>query len=53
MVTRTTLRYFTTSRTSNPVIYGPRLAMSMLQGKMEEAGVTDRTTIQTVGPRDG
>ncbi len=35
-----------------PIIYGPRLAMSMLQGKMEEAGVTDRTTIQTVGPRD-
>ena len=35
-----------------PVIYGPRLAMSMLQGKMEEAGVTDRTKIQTVSPRD-
>ncbi len=35
-----------------PVIYGPRLAMSMLQGKMEEAGVTDRTTIQTVRPRE-
>ncbi len=35
-----------------PVIHGPRLAMSMLQGKMEEAGVTDRTIIQTVGPRD-
>jgi ribonuclease J len=35
-----------------PVIYGPRLAMSMLQGKMEEAGVTDRTTIKTVRPRD-
>ena len=35
-----------------PVIYGPRLAMSMLQGKMEEAGVTDRTTIETVSPRD-
>ncbi len=35
-----------------PIIYGPRLAMSMLQGKMEEAGVTDRTTIQTVSPRD-
>nr|WP_269621987.1 ribonuclease J [Prochlorococcus marinus] len=35
-----------------PVIYGPRLAMSMLQGKMEEAGVSDRTTIHTVGPRD-
>jgi ribonuclease J len=35
-----------------PVIYGPRLAMSMLQGKMEEAAVTDRTVIQTVSPRD-
>jgi ribonuclease J len=35
-----------------PVIYGPRLAMSMLQGKMEEAGVTGRTTIETVSPRD-
>ncbi len=35
-----------------PVIYGPRLAMSMLQGKMDEAGVNDRTTIQTVAPRD-
>ncbi|QEY32531.1 ribonuclease J [Synechococcus sp. RSCCF101] len=35
-----------------PVIHGPRLAMSMLQGKMEEAGVTDRTTIKTVRPRD-
>jgi ribonuclease J len=35
-----------------PVIHGPRLAMSMLQGKMEEAGVTDRTKIHTVVPRD-
>ncbi len=35
-----------------PVIHGPRLAMSMLQGKMEEAGVTDRTKLQTVAPRD-
>ena len=35
-----------------PVIHGPRLAMSMLKGKMEEAGVTDRTTIHTVSPRD-
>ncbi len=35
-----------------PIIYGPRLAMSMLRGKMEEAGVSDRTTIQTVSPRD-
>ena len=35
-----------------PIIYGPRLEMSMLRGKMEEAGVSDRTTIQTVNPRD-
>jgi ribonuclease J len=35
-----------------PVIYGPRLALSMLTGKMEEAGVTDRTILQTVAPRD-
>ncbi|MEB3352220.1 MAG: ribonuclease J [Cyanobacteriota bacterium] len=35
-----------------PAIYGPRLALSMLQGKMEEAGVTDRTKLQTVSPRD-
>jgi ribonuclease J len=35
-----------------PVIYGPRLALSMLTGKMEEAGVMDRTTLQTVSPRD-
>jgi len=35
-----------------PIIYGPRLAMSMLRGNMEEAGVSDRTTIQTVNPRD-
>ncbi|MEB3334279.1 MAG: ribonuclease J [Cyanobacteriota bacterium] len=35
-----------------PVIYGPKLALSMLSGKMEEAGVTDRTTLQTVSPRD-
>ena len=35
-----------------PIIYGPRLAMSMLRGKMEEAGVSDRTTIQTVSPRE-
>jgi ribonuclease J len=35
-----------------PVIYGPRLALSMLTGKMDEAGVTDRTTLQTVAPRD-
>ncbi len=34
-----------------PVIYGPPLAMSMLRGKMEEAGVADRTVIEVVGPR--
>ncbi len=34
-----------------PIIYGPPLAMSMLRGKMEEAGVADRTTIEVVGPR--
>ena len=35
-----------------PVIYGPRLALSLLSGKMEEAGVTGRTTLQTVSPRE-
>ena len=35
-----------------PVIYGPRLAMALLQGKLEEAGVTDCTELRTVLPRD-
>jgi len=35
-----------------PVIYGPPLAMSMLQGKMEDAGVNNCTTIQTITPRE-
>ncbi|OLP19686.1 ribonuclease J [Leptolyngbya sp. 'hensonii'] len=35
-----------------PVIYGPRLAMAMLEGKMDEAGVRNRTEIRTVRPRD-
>lgn len=35
-----------------PVIHGPRLAMALLQGKLEEAGVLDRTVLKTVGPRD-
>jgi ribonuclease J len=35
-----------------PVIYGPRLAMALLQGKLEEAGVADRTELRTVMPRD-
>ncbi len=35
-----------------PVIYGPRLAMAMLEGKLEEAGVRDRTELRSVKPRD-
>ena len=35
-----------------PVIYGPRLAMSLLNDKLEEAGVSDRTTLKSVLPRD-
>jgi len=35
-----------------PVIYGPRLAMTMLEGKLEEAGVRDRTELKSVRPRD-
>jgi ribonuclease J len=35
-----------------PVIYGPKLAMAMLEGKLEEAGVRDRTELRTVLPRD-
>ena len=35
-----------------PVIHGPRLAMALLEGKLEEAGVRDQTVIHTVGPRD-
>ena len=35
-----------------PVIYGPRLAMSLLEGKLEEAGVANRTKLKRVMPRD-
>jgi ribonuclease J len=35
-----------------PVIYGPRLAMALLREKLEEAGVSDRTTLKTVAPRE-
>ena len=35
-----------------PVIYGPRLAMALLQGKLEEAGVANRTKLVSVRPRD-
>ncbi len=34
-----------------PVIYGPRLAMALLQGKLEEAGVAGKTDLRTVQPR--
>lgn len=35
-----------------PVIYGPRLAMALLRGKLEEAGVANRTELRTISPRD-
>lgn len=35
-----------------PVIYGPKLAMAMLEGKLAEAGVRDRTRLSTVRPRE-
>jgi len=35
-----------------PVIYGPRLAMALLEDKLEEAGVVDRTELRTVSPRE-
>jgi ribonuclease J len=35
-----------------PVSHGPRLAMALLQGKLEEAGVANRTVLKTVSPRD-
>jgi len=35
-----------------PVIHGPRLAMALLQKKLEEAGVAGKTELKTVAPRD-
>ena len=35
-----------------PVIYGPKLAMTLLQDKLEEAGVSDRTKLKSVSPRE-
>jgi len=35
-----------------PVIYGPRLAMALLEGKLEEAGVADMTELRPVRPRE-
>jgi len=34
-----------------PIIYGPRLAMALLQNKLDEAALGDRTTIKSVVPR--
>lgn len=34
-----------------PIIYGPRFAMALLQGKLEEAGVQKRTQLKSVTPR--
>ncbi|MFP4132598.1 MAG: ribonuclease J [Halothece sp.] len=35
-----------------PVIYGPRLALALLENKLEEAGLTDRTVLKRVQPRE-
>lgn len=35
-----------------PIIHGPRLAMSLLRDKLEEAGVSDRTQLNSVSPRE-
>ncbi|ACK66924.1 beta-lactamase domain protein [Rippkaea orientalis PCC 8801] len=35
-----------------PIIYGPKLAIALLRDKLEEAGLSDRTTLKTVSPRE-
>lgn len=35
-----------------PIIYGPRLAMALLRDKLEEVGLSDRTIIKSVTPRE-
>ncbi|MGL5033043.1 MAG: ribonuclease J, partial [Microcystaceae cyanobacterium] len=35
-----------------PIIYGPRLAMALLRDKLEEAGMVNRTNLQSVLPRE-
>lgn len=35
-----------------PIIHGPRLAIALLRDKLEEAGVSERTQLHTVAPRD-
>ncbi len=34
-----------------PVIYGPALALGLLEGKLKETGLSDRTTMHKVRPR--
>lgn len=35
-----------------PIVYGPRLALSLLADKLEEAGVSKKTKLKTVMPRE-
>ncbi|MGY3253491.1 ribonuclease J [Thermostichus sp. MS-CIW-19] len=35
-----------------PVIYGPRLALALLEDKLREVGLLNRTELRPVGPRD-
>jgi ribonuclease J len=35
-----------------PIIYGPRLALAILEDKLKEAGVRHRTELRTVEPRE-
>ena len=35
-----------------PIIYGPRLALSLLRDKLEESGIANRTKLETVLPRE-
>lgn len=35
-----------------PIMYGPRLAIALLQAKLEEAGVANRTQLHPVQPRE-
>ncbi len=35
-----------------PVIYGPALALGLLEGKLREYGLSDRTTLRKVQPRE-
>ncbi len=35
-----------------PKIYGPKLAIALVRDKLDEAGLSDRTKLQTVSPRE-